>query len=175
MNAVLIRFCIVAVAGWIHRGQQDVIEYLLTENRVLREQLGGRRLRLTDDQRRRLAVRAKALGRAGLCGVAGIVTPDTLLRWYRRLVATKYDGSHRRGPGRPTTAITLAKLVATMASENLGWGHPRIRRALWAHREIELGKVGGRGWVAGRRGGREVTGGAQRVRVAEHGGGPIVG
>ena len=69
----------------------------------LREQLGKKRLRLTNDQRRRLAVRAKALGRAGLNGIACIVTPDTLMRWYRNLVAKKYDGSAARGPGRPPT------------------------------------------------------------------------
>ena len=115
MNALLFRFCVLAVAGWIHRGQQNVIEYLVAENRVLREQLGGRRLRLTDDQRRRLAVRAKVLGRSGLQGIAGIVTPDTLLGWYRKLVAAKYDGSERRGPGRPRTHATLAELVARMA------------------------------------------------------------
>ncbi len=131
MNAVLFRFCVLAVAGWIHRGQQNVIDYLLAENRVLREQRGGGRLRLTDDLRRRLAVRAKALGRSGLQGIAGIVTPDTLLGWYRKLVAAKYDGSERRGPGRPRTRTTLAELVARMASENPTWGYTRIRGALW--------------------------------------------
>ncbi len=131
MNSVLFRFCVLAVAGWIHRGQQNVIEYLVAENRVLREQLGGRRLRLTDDQRRRLAVRAKVLGRSGLQGIAGIVTPDTLLGWYRKLVAAKYDGTERRGPGRPRTHATLAELVARMASENPTWGYTRIRGALW--------------------------------------------
>jgi transposase InsO family protein len=131
MNAVPFRFCVLAVAGWIHRGQQNVIEYLVAENRVLREQLGGGRLRLTDDQRRRLAVRAKALGRSGLQGIAGIVTPDTLLGWYRKLVAAKYDGSERRGPGRPRTRATLPELVARMASENPTWGYTRIRGALW--------------------------------------------
>ena len=75
----MLHFLVFTVAGWIHRGQQDVIEYLREENRVLREQLGGRRLRLTDDQRRRLAIRARVLGRAALRGFTCIVTPDTLL------------------------------------------------------------------------------------------------
>jgi putative transposase len=118
------------VAGWVNRGQQRVIEYLLEENRVLREQLGGRRLRLTDAQRRRLGVRAKALGRGVLGGVACIVTADTLLRWYRNLVARKYDGSQRRGQGRPPTRATLARLVVRMATENPSWGYTRIRGAL---------------------------------------------
>ncbi len=68
---------IVAVAGWINRDQQAVIDYLVEENRVLKGQLRGRRLRLTDDERRRLAVKGKALGRKLLEEVAGIVTLDT--------------------------------------------------------------------------------------------------
>ena len=131
MSAVFFRFCVLTVAGWIHRGQQNAIDYLMAENRVLREQLSGRRLRLTDEQRRTLAVRGKTVGRAGLLGIATIVTPDTLLRWYRMLVAAKYDGSRRRGSGRPCTKATLAELVSRMASENPSWGYTRIRGALW--------------------------------------------
>jgi len=130
MNNLVLQLCVHAMAGWINRGQQQVIEYLVEENRVLREQLGGRRLRLTDAQRRRLAIRAEALGRKALMGVACIVTPDTLLRWYRSLVARKYDGSRRRGPGRPPTQAALARLVVRMASSNPGWGYTRIRGAL---------------------------------------------
>jgi hypothetical protein len=74
------RFVLIAVAGWMNQRQLQMIEYLREENRVLREQLGERRLRLTDDQRRRLAVRAKGLGRKLLAEVATIVTPATLLR-----------------------------------------------------------------------------------------------
>ena len=88
-----LHFLLMVFAGWVNRDQNQVIDYLLEENRVLREQLGGRRLRLTDDQRRRIAVKGKILGRKILSQVAGIVTPDTILRWYRRLVAKKYDGS----------------------------------------------------------------------------------
>jgi hypothetical protein len=73
------------LAGWGNRSQQEVIEYLRTENRVLREQLGDGRLLLTEGQRRRLARRAKAIGRKGLFEISTLVTPDTLLRWYRRL------------------------------------------------------------------------------------------
>ena len=96
----LLRFLILTAAGWVNREQEDVIDYLREENRVLREQLGPRPLRLTDAPRRRLAVRGQALGRRILAQVAGILTPDTILRWYRRLIARKYDGSARRRRGR---------------------------------------------------------------------------
>src|SRR5258705_10053209 len=96
-------FVVVSVAGWMNQRQQQLIEYLVEENRVLREQMGNRRMRFTDDQRRRLAVRAKKLGRKVLAQVATIVTPETLLAWHRRLIATKYDGSAYRQPGRPKT------------------------------------------------------------------------
>jgi len=100
MPAVLdpFRFVLVAVAGWMNQRQLHAIEYLREENRVLREQVGERRLRLNDDQRRRLAAKAKGLGRKLLAEVATIVTPETLLRWHRKLVAEKYDGSGNRGP-----------------------------------------------------------------------------
>ncbi|HZO54686.1 MAG TPA: hypothetical protein VFB63_18370, partial [Bryobacteraceae bacterium] len=91
---------LIAVAGWMNQRQLQIIDYLHEENRVLREQLGGRRMRLNDDQRRRLACRAKRLGRSLLSDVATIVTPETLLAWHRKLIAQKYDGSGKRGPGR---------------------------------------------------------------------------
>src|SRR3954470_23501083 len=93
------RFVLIAVAGWMNQQQLQMIEYLREENRVLREQLGGRRLRLTDNQRRRLAAKAKGLGRKLLAEVASIVTPETLLAWHRKLIAPKYDGSAQRGSG----------------------------------------------------------------------------
>ena len=97
---------------------------------MLREQLGGRRLRLDDNQRRRLATKAKGLGRKILADVATIVTPETLLAWHRRLIAQKYDGSGRRGPGRPRTVGVTENLVVRMAEENRGWGYRRIQGAL---------------------------------------------
>ena len=84
-----LHFLVLALAGWVTRHQEDRIDYLREENRVLREHLGPRPLRLTDAQRRRLAVRGQKLGRRILSQVAGIVTPDTILRWYRRLIAQK--------------------------------------------------------------------------------------
>ena len=123
-------FLVFTVAGWLNRHQEDLIDYLREENRVLREQLGGRPLRLTDAQRRRLAVRGKKLGRRVLTQVVGIVTPDTILRWYRQLIAQKYNGSARRRRGRPLTPQAVAELVVRMAVDNPRWGYTRIRGAL---------------------------------------------
>lgn len=114
----------------MNQRQVHVIEYLREENRVLREQLGDRRLRFSDDQRRRLAAKAKGLGRKLLREVATIVTPETLLRWHQRLIAQKYNGSGKRGPGRPRTAADIEQLVVQMAEENRDWGYRRIQGAL---------------------------------------------
>ena len=111
----------------MNQRQLQAIEYLREENRVLREQLGERRLRLNDDQRRRLAVKAKGMGRKLLGEVATIVTPETLLRWHRNLIAQKYDGSGRRGPGRPRKAGEVEELVIQMAEQNRDWGYGRIQ------------------------------------------------
>src|SRR3954453_9913978 len=97
------RFLLIALSGWMNQRQLHMIEYLREENRVLREQLGQRRLRLDDDQRRRLAAKAKGFGQKVLAELATIVTPETLLRWHQRLIAQKYDGSGYRRPGRPRT------------------------------------------------------------------------
>jgi hypothetical protein len=105
------RFVLIAVGGWMNQHQLQIIDYLREENRVLREQLDGRRVRFNDDQRRRLAAKAKGLGRRLLAEVATIVTPETLLAWHRKLIANKYDGTAQRGPGRPRTAVDIEKLV----------------------------------------------------------------
>jgi hypothetical protein len=118
-----VQLVLLALAGWMNQRQQQTIEYLREENRVLREQLGNRRLRFNDDQRRRLAARAKGLGRKLLSELATLITPDTLLAWHRKLIAQKYDGHHQRGPGRPRTAKELESLVVRMADENRSWGY----------------------------------------------------
>src|SRR5262249_13964731 len=79
------------LAGWVNRQQQQVIDYLRTENQILREKIGKRRILLDDDQRRRLAVKGKVLGRKVLAQAGTLVTPDTILRWHRLLVAQKWD------------------------------------------------------------------------------------
>ena len=112
------------------RHQEDRIDSLREENRVLRAHRGPRPLRLTDAQRRRLAVRGQTLGRRIVSQVAGIVTPDTILRWYRRLIAQQYEGRARRRRGRPMTPRAVAELVVRMADENPTWGDTRIRGAL---------------------------------------------
>jgi len=119
-----------AMAGWMNERQQQVIEYLQEENRVLREQRGKRRLRFTDDQRRRLAVKAKVLGRKTLTELGTLVMPDTLLNWHRKLIAEKYDGSAKRRPGRPQVREEVQRQVVRMAKENRSWGYRRIQGAL---------------------------------------------
>src|SRR5437867_6928403 len=124
-----LRLLLVTLAGWVNRHQQQVIEYLVEENGVLRKQLKGRRVRLTDDQRRRLAAKGQPLGRRILRQVATIVTPDTILRWHQRLIARKWTFAPKR-PGRPGTMKEIASLIVRMATDNPAWGYSRIQGAL---------------------------------------------
>src|SRR5262249_25113801 len=112
----LLQVLLVTLAGWVNRHQQHVIDYLMEENRVLKGQLKGRRLRLTDDQRRRLAAKGRRLGRRVLRQVATIVTPDTILRWHRQLIARKWTFESKR-PGRPGIMRDIASLIGRMATE----------------------------------------------------------
>src|SRR5215510_15467869 len=128
---MILHVLIAMIAGWIQRHQQQVIAYLQEENRVLKAQLGDRRLRLTDTDRRRLAALAHPLGRQRLKELATIATHDTLLHWYKRLVADKFDGSRKRKElGRPRVSAEVAQLVMRMAQENPTWGSRRIQGAL---------------------------------------------
>jgi transposase InsO family protein len=127
---MILHVLIALVAGWIQRHQQHVITYLMEENRVLKAHHDGR-LRLTDPERRRLAALAHPLGRKRLQEIATLATPDTLLRWYRRLIAQKFDGSTRRTQlGRPPVAEEVERLAVQMAEENPTWGYRRIQGAL---------------------------------------------
>src|SRR6266516_1697287 len=102
---MILHILIAMVAGWIQRHQQHVLTYLQEENRILKAQRGGRRLRLTDTERRRLAALAHPLGRKRLKEGATLATPETLMRWDKRLSAQKFDGSTQRQPcGRPRVA-----------------------------------------------------------------------
>jgi transposase InsO family protein len=125
-----VQFVAAWIGVWVGRQQAATIEYLLEENRALREKLGPGPIRLPTARRRRLAELGKKLGRKGLAKFATIGTPDTILRWYRELVARKYDGSGMRGPGRPRTKAEIAQLVVEMAMENPGWGYTRLEGAL---------------------------------------------
>jgi len=119
------------LAGWINRRQQDAVEYLLTENRVLRAKLGKKRILLNDDERRRLAVKGKILGRQMLEQLATIVTPETTLRWHRELVAAHWDyGKRWKSAGRAPVSQEIVLLVLRMAKENSTWGYDRIQGAL---------------------------------------------
>lgn len=119
------------IVAELSREQQRAIEYLQAENQILREKLGKKRILLNDDQRRRLAVKGKELGRKGLRELTTIVTPDTILRWHRELIAKKWDYSDRKTKvGRPPTKSETVGLVVRMASENPGWGYDRIEGAL---------------------------------------------
>ena len=105
-------------------------EYLVTENRILRNQMKGR-LRLSDGERKVLAAIGQKLGKQALKEVATIVKPDTILGWHRKLVAQKFDGSpQRKAPGRPMIDPELEALIIRMAQENRSWGYDRIVGAL---------------------------------------------
>jgi putative transposase len=119
------------MAGWMNRQQQQVIEYLVEENRVLREQLDihakGKRLRFNASQRRRLAEKGRRLGRKVLMEVASLVTPETIYAWHRKFVAMKFapkgcdrSAAHARREERNA-------LIIKLATENAGWGYTRIQ------------------------------------------------
>src|ERR1039457_2263219 len=119
---------LLVLTGWLERREREALAYLIEEHRLLRRQLGGRRLRLTDDDRLRLAVRAFRVGRRALREIATIVTPDTLLRWHRQLVARKWTYAKPTG-GRGVLA-EIRRLVVRMAEENPTWGYTGIQGAL---------------------------------------------
>jgi len=124
-----LQFLAAWVGVWVARHQANQIEYLKNVNRALMERLGKRRLRFTDAERWKLAVLGKKLGRKALGELATIAAPDTILRWYRELVAKKYDDSSRRGPGRPRTATEIVRLLVEMTTRNTGWLHATAGRA----------------------------------------------
>ena len=91
MQATALHFLLLTVSGWVNRRQLAAIDYLREENRLLRAHLGPKRIRLTDGQRRALAEKGRRLGRKALTELASIATPDTILRWYRQLIAKQYE------------------------------------------------------------------------------------
>jgi hypothetical protein len=141
IDVSILQLLLVAVTACLDRREREAMAYLIEENRLLRRQLGRRQLRLTDDDRRRLAVRAYRLGREALGEVATIVTPDTLLRWHRQLVARKW--TYRGRTSRSGVFAEIRQLVERMAEDNPTWGYTRIQGAL-----KNLGPEVGRSTVA---------------------------
>ena len=118
------------ITGLVNQRLLLQCEYLAAENRILRSQLPAR-LRLSDPERATLAEIGKRLGRRCLADVACVAKPETILTWYRRLIARKFDGSKRRAyPGRPRVDAAVEALIVRMAQENSGWGYDRIVGAL---------------------------------------------
>ncbi|MCP4170956.1 MAG: hypothetical protein GY758_09320, partial [Fuerstiella sp.] len=118
------------LCGTVNDRQQQIIEFQNAQIKALLKKLGRKRLLLDDDQRRLLAVKAHAIGRKTLLELTTIVTPDTILRWHRELVARKFDSSNKRQPGRPRIRQVIVDAIVHFAVENPTWGYDRIQGAL---------------------------------------------
>jgi hypothetical protein len=144
MLPVTVQFIVAMLAYALNERMARRLDYLQEENRVLREALqaatGQRRVPLTDEHRRRLATKGKALTPAEREECCQIVRPSTILAWFRQLVGRKYDSSHVRRPGRPRKAKDIRELVLRIAGENPGWGYTKIRDALRGLK-IEVGRT----------------------------------
>ncbi|QDU82486.1 Integrase core domain protein [Polystyrenella longa] len=117
-----------ALVSWVNREQQLAIEYLKTENSILRDKLGKKRILLNDNERRRLAVKGKQLGRKLLSELGAIFTPDTILRWHRELIARKWNyTSNKPRIGRPHIRRKIVEHILRFAKENPTWGADRIQ------------------------------------------------
>jgi len=127
-DLVALQMVLSVLTGWLDRREREAIAYLIEENRLLRRQLGGSRLRLRDDDRRRLAARAYQVGQATPREIATIATPDTLLRWHRQLIARKWTYASKSR--RHAVIFEIRQLVVRMATENPTWGYTRIQGAL---------------------------------------------
>jgi homeodomain-containing protein len=118
------------ITGSVDQGLLLRNEYLIAENRILRQQIPGR-VRLGDGERKTLAEIGQKLGKQALAEVATIVKPATILAWHRQLMAQKFDGSpQRKAPGRPRIDEKRETLVIRLAQENCTWGYDRIAGAL---------------------------------------------
>ncbi|MCH9727094.1 MAG: integrase core domain-containing protein [Planctomycetes bacterium] len=125
------QFLFVLLCGWVHQRQSEIIEFQNAQITALLEKLGKKRILLTDNQRRVLAVKSKSIGRKTLMELTTIVTPDTLLRWHHDLVAKKWDYSEKRkSVGRPHIRQVIVDLILKFAKENPTWGYNRIQGAL---------------------------------------------
>ena len=119
-----------ALCGLVNQRQQQIIEFQNAQIEALLKQLGEKRLLLDNDQRGLLAVKAHAIGRKALREVTTIVTPDTILRWHRELIAKKFDLSDKRKPGRPRIRQVIVDAIVRFAREISSWGYDRIQGAL---------------------------------------------
>lgn len=131
IETIHLQLLLASFAGWVGRRQTAFIAYLIEENHVLKEQLesAGKRLRFTDDQRRRLAAKGNPLGRKVLRLIATIVTPDTILAWHPELIAAKWTYTGKR-VGRPGVEREIRELIVRTAEDNPSWGYARIQGAL---------------------------------------------
>ena len=134
-------FLLAVFAGWVNRRQQYVIGYLEAENKCLREQMGNRKISFSDYQRRRLAGSGKKLKPEDRRRYVSLVTPETLLRWHRKLIARKWTFAKKKKQdvrrGRPGVSGHLETMIVKMAEENSGWGYRRIQGEL-AKLEFEV-------------------------------------
>ncbi len=147
MLPATLQFLVALIACSLNERMQKQLDYTREEVRVLREVLvsstGKRQVRLTDEQRRRLAVKGKELSPGERRECCQIVKPSTILGWFRRLVSQKYDSSQsrRRGPGRPRKAEDIRRLVIEMSLANIGWGYTKIRDTMRNGLGIDLGRT----------------------------------
>ena len=118
------------LCGMVNHRQQQIIEFQNAQIEALLKKLERKRLLLDDDQRRLLAVKAHSIGRKALRELTTIVTPETILRWHRELVAKKFDSSDKRKPGRPRIRQEVVDAIVRFARENPTWGYDRIQGAL---------------------------------------------
>jgi putative transposase len=129
-SAAAARWEVIRLPGMVNQQLLLQNEYLVAENRILRAHLPAR-LRLSDPERCTLAEIAKRVGGKALKDIASVAKPDTILGWYRRLIAQKFDGSRQRTyPGHPRVSAEIEALVVRLARENRGWGYDRIVGAL---------------------------------------------
>jgi hypothetical protein len=116
IDPAAVQMVLSVLTGWLDRRERAALAYLIEENRILRNHLAGRRLRLTDDDRRRLATRAYRVGRAALRQIATIAAPDSLLRWHRQLIAREW--TYARTSRRRGVLLEIRQLVQRMATDN---------------------------------------------------------
>jgi hypothetical protein len=141
IDLTALRLLYVLLAGWLTQREADAVAYLVAENRTLRARLGDQPLRLTDAQRRRLAILGHRLGRARLRIVATLVTPDTILRWHRP--GRRKWIYPRWAPGRARVLREIERLVVRMAEANPTWGYTRVHmngRLSHSRREVHDGE-----------------------------------